>query len=448
MNLTVNKNRQQRLFGLSGTLALLLIIAGLAWLSHRYQAQVDLTANNSNTLSSASQKLLISLPEKIEITAFIKTGLSLRPQIAQLVARYQRFKPNLTITFIDPDLHPEQTRELAIGKEGAILVAYQDRIEKLKFVDESSLTNALLHLANAKERWITFLSGHGERAIDGKANFDLGQFGKELSQRKIVAQTQNLTVLPEIPSNSNLLVITAPAAPFLEGEITIIKNYIAQGGNLLLLTDPGDKYLQALESDLGIERLTGTLVDNGSKFYGLKDPSFILVNSYPEHAIFKDFQTITLYPVTAALSISPTTPFKAEALLNSSKDSWTELDSIAGQIQLNTERNEKQGPLTFAYALSRKTDAGNEQRIVVIGDGDFLSNAYIGNVGNLDMGLRVVSWINHDDGFININAKTATDKSLRLSELTVATMGFGYLIFIPLLLMTTGLIIWRKRKQS
>jgi gliding motility-associatede transport system auxiliary component len=100
-----------------------------------------------------------------------------------------------------------------------------------------------------------------------------------------------------------------------------------------------------------------------------------------------------------------------------------------------------------AYALTRAANEKTQQRIVVVGDGDFLSNAYIGNVGNLDMGLRMVNWLIHDDRFIDIPAKTASDKSLQLTETSVAVIGFGFLLAIPLSLMGTGFLIWRRRKR-
>jgi len=102
---------------------------------------------------------------------------------------------------------------------------------------------------------------------------------------------------------------------------------------------------------------------------------------------------------------------------------------------------------TLRQAQDRLKAGLFEQRIVVVGDGDFLSNSYIGNVGNLDMGLRMINWLIHDDRFIDIPAKIATDKSLQLSQISVAVIGFGFLVVIPLLLMGTGFYIWRKRKQ-
>lgn len=447
MKISRHIHQQIRLKNLFITVALLCMIGTLAWLSTRYTMQSDVTSNAGNTLSLASQKLLESLPDKIQVTAYIKKDPALRSQISQLVDRYKRYKPDLTLTYIDPDSQPEKTRELNIAPTGMILIEYQGRTEKLAFIDESSLTNALLQLANADERWVTFLTGHGERSPDGIANFDLGQFGKELDRRKIRAQTINMATMPAIPDNSALLVITAPAVPLLAGEIDLIKQYIRQGGNLLMLSDPDNQQLALLQQHLGLRQLKGTIVDSRSKLYGIDDPSFVLASEYAPHPITQGFQTITVYPVTAALEIDEETDFQAEALLSSAPQSWTETGAIAGKILFDADSDEKQGPLVFAYALTRDIDKKTQQRIVVVGDGDFLSNAYLGNVGNLDMGLRMVNWLIHDDRFIDIPAKTATDKSLQLGQITVALIGFGFLIVIPLLLMGTGFYIWRKRKQ-
>lgn len=440
-------HRKTRLKNTLITLAILCLLGTAAWLSTGYSAEADITRNSSNSLSLASKKLLASLPDHIQLTAYIKKDPALRSQIAQLVNRYKRHKIDLALVFIDPEAQPEKTRELAIDATGTVIVDYQGRSEKLNFIDESSLTNALLQLANAEERWVTFLTGHGERTPDGIANFDLGQFGKELNRRKIKAQALNLATIAVIPDNSALLVLTAPAVPLLAGEIELIKRYIEQGGNLLLLTDPGNHYLDALQKLLGLRQLPGTLVDSKSKLYGINDPSFVLAGDYLVHPITQGFKTLTVYPVASALTISEETDFKPVVLLKSATDSWTETGPLAGKILFDADGDEKQGPLAFAYSLSR--DLGNkvQQRIVVVGDGDFLSNAYLGNVGNLDMGLRMINWLIHDDRFIDIPAKIATDKNLHLSQFSVGLIGFGFLLFIPLLLLAAGFYIWRKRRQ-
>lgn len=447
MKLSLSSHQYRRF---KNTLIMLLVLGSLgvfANLSTRYSAQLDISNNASNTLSTATLDLLGSLPDPITITAYIKQGLPIRAQIGQLVDRYKRSKANLSLVFIDPDLQPEKTREFNIGSEGIILVEYQEQLEKLNYIDESSLTNALLQLASAQQHWLSFLSGHGERSASGTANSDLGLFAKALTRRNIKALALNLAQMPAIPDNSALLVISAPTSPLLADEWLIIKRYLDDGGNLLLLTDPNNLFLANLQDYLGIQALPGVIVDSDTKLNDINDPRFVIASHYPAHDISLGFQATSVFPISAALAINPNSPFKAEPLLQSSINSWTETGTISGKIRFDANSQEHQGPLTFAYALTRTTAKNNTQRIVVIGDGDFLSNAYLGHVGNSELGLKLVSWLSHDSHFLNIPAKTAVDKSLKLSQTTVNLMGFGFLIVIPLLLITCGFFIWRTRKN-
>lgn len=447
MKLSRHIHQQIRLKNLLVTAVFLCLFGALAWLSVRYPLQTDITANAENTLSSASEKILATLPGKVSVTAYVKKGLPMRFQIAQLIDRYSRYKADLTLNFVDPDDQPEISREHNIGPEGLVLVEYQGRIEKLRFIDESSLTNALLQLAKADEHWVTFLTGHGERSLEGIANFDLGQFGKEIARRKINVQSLNLASVPAIPGNSALLALSAPSSPFLPGEIDIIKNYLERGGNLLLLCDPGNTKLDSLLIILGLRQLPGTVVDANTRLYKINDPAFIVASEYTQHIITRGFRMISLFPVAAGFEVGDETEFLSTPLLNSGAGSWTETGPIIGNIRFEPDSDEKQGPIALAYALTREVKPHAEQRIIVVGDGDFLANAYLGNVGNLDMGLRMINWLIHDDRFIDIPSKIASDKSLQLTRTSVAVIGFGFLIILPLLLFSAGFFIWRRRKH-
>ncbi|MGJ0514551.1 MAG: GldG family protein [Methylomicrobium sp.] len=447
MKLTRHVHQQIRLKNRLLTLVFLCAVGGAAWLSTRFPYQVDWTQARSNTLSPATQKLLQAMPGKVSITAYIKTGLPIRLQIAHLIDRYTHLKPDLKLDFIDPNNDPQKARELNIGEEGLVVAEYQGRSEKLSFIDEATLTNALLQLTHAEDRWVSFLTGHGERSPEGEANFDLNRFSKELRRRKINAQMVNLAKLSSIPNNSALLVIASPSVSLLPGEIEIVKQYIQRGGNLLLLTDPGDRILDFLWPMLGIHPLPGQIVDKTARLAGINDPSFVIVSEYNRHPVTRNFQTLTVYPAAAGFDIDPDINYESVPLLNSSPESWTETGPLAGTIRFHPDSAEKQGPITLSYALTRNLENGNEQRIVVVGDGDFLANTYIGNAGNLDMGLRMINWLIHDDRFIDIPAKTAPDRSLKLTVTSITVIGFGFLIVLPLFLLGTGFVIWRRRRR-
>ena len=88
-----------------------------------------------------------------------------------------------------------------------------------------------------------------------------------------------------------------------------------------------------------------------------------------------------------------------------------------------------------------------EQRIVVIGDGDFLSNAYLGNGGNLNLGMNLIDWLGRDDALIAISPTTAPDLSLTLSKFASAVIGLTVLLGLPLLLLACGITIWLRRRH-
>lgn len=448
MKINRHIHHTMRLKGHLVTSLLLILLVAAAWLSQKYPARLDLSANASNTLSEASLKVLGKLGEPVHIQAFIHEA-TLRQQTKQLLSRYQYVKPDIEVQFIDPTLSPEQAREHNIGAQGAIIVDYQGRSEKIHYLDETSLTNALLRLADSRERWITFLGGHGERAPSGQANFDLGLFGNELEKRGLRAQEINLAQLSAIPDNSSLLVLSAPAVDLLDGEMEIIADYIGTGGNILLMIDPDNHYLDLFLMQLGLSTLPGKIVDKRSRLYGIDDPTFVLAGEYPAHAVTQGFRNITVFPVTAALTFeAEDNEYRAAPLLNSGNESWNETGPIAGKIRFDGDSDEREGPLDFAFALTRQLNEGKQQRIIVIGDGDFLSNAYLNNVGNLDLGLRMVNWLTNNDRFIDIPSKVVPGRTLQFSKPAIAMIGFGFLLLLPGLFLLAGIIIWRKRRRQ
>ncbi len=428
------------------TLIILLLICSLAWLSQHYDASIDLTIGHNNTLSTASQKILKNLPEAVSISAYIKQP-QLQKQLAQLLTKYQRFKADIEITFINPDKVPDKVREFNIGPQGAFIVEYRNRSKKIDFLDESTLSNALLQLSHTSERRISFLSGHGERSIFNQGNSELSIFAEELKKHKFQLTTLKLSQQPSIPADSSLLVIASPKTALLPAELNIIRDYIEQGGNLLLLTEPNTSHLSSLEQQLGLQKLPGTVVDSNAKLYGLDNPSFLLISGYPRHPISANFNSMTIFPLSAAFELNGETEFSSQALLSSSNNAWNETSVLTTHMQFDVDSAEKQGPLNIAYAFSRQYSENKQQRILVIGDADFLSNAYLGQVGNSELGFRLINWLSDNDLFIAIPPKTVPGKSLQLSKPAIASISFGFLFVLPFILISTGFIIWRKRKQ-
>ena len=457
-----------RLQNLLFSLLFLVAVGLLAWLSTQYSTQFDWTASHRHTLSETSKKVLALLKDPVTITAYARENQQVREPIRDLVDRYSRSKKDLTLNFVNPDTQPEKVRQLGIQVDGEMVVDYQGRSERIQEPGETSLTNALQRLATAEERHVVFLEGHGERSPQGKANHDLQQFAEELKRKGISLSMTNLATTPLIPDNTDVLVIAGPRTNLLPGEIKLIEDYVAKGGNLWWLGDPGDLHgLNSLADQLGVKFLPGTVVDASTQLLGINDPTFALVADYPPHAITQGFQQMTVFPAAAALAPSEKSEFEKEPLLTTLERSWTEIGPIEGKIGFDANQGERQGPLELGFALTRRREAPirveadknqkdgsaqvaetpNEQRIIVLGDGDFLSNAYLGNGGNLELGINMVQWLSRGDALLNIPAKIAPDRNLQLSPIASGAIAVGFLFLLPILLIGIGAWIWFKRRS-
>ncbi|UCE89796.1 MAG: GldG family protein [Pseudomonadota bacterium] len=473
MEVTKQSRTRLRLQNYAFVVLFLAVIGLLAWLSHRYNFEADWTATGRNVLSEASKKVLERMEGPVSVTAFATESelIPTRKRIRETLARYQRIKQDIELSFVNPQTDPQRTRELGIKVDGELVIEYNGRSEHVQNLTEETLTNALQRLMRSGERNVVFITGHGERAPSGTERFDLGAFTRHLETKGIKVSAVNLAEARAIPDNTAVLVIASPQVAYLAGEVQLVRDYLRAGGNLLWLHEPGNTHgLDAVARDLGVSFVPGVIVDPTTQMLGIANPSLALVTGYPEHPISSDFHLMTLYPQSVGVRHDTSVGWNGAPFLQTARGSWSETGPMRGVVELDPA-NDTLGPLTIGLALSRElnedaaasdgqSDAGDpaeekassddqvrKQRVVILGDGDFLSNTYLGNQGNQDMGHNIVNWLSHDDSFIAIPAKTAPDTQLSIDEATWSVVGLFFLIVLPLLLLASGVVIWWRRRK-
>ena len=433
-----------------------LIIGLLAWASTRHGVQFDWSAGSRNTLSEASRTVLAGLDGPVRVTAYARDNPALRDGIPRLVGRYQRHKPDLTLGSVNPDLLPDRVRDLEITRDGELYLEYRGRGAKIQHLGEQSLTHALQRLSRQTEHVLLFLDGHGERKPLGTANHDLGTFGRELAKTGILARPLDLTVETQIPPAA-ALVIAGPRRPVSPNVIEVILKFLERGGHLLWLLEPGESAgLHRLAATLGVTARPGVVVDPDAQRLGIRNPTFIPIADYGPHPITESLRAPALLPQVAALEVRPPASWTATVLLESQPRSWMETGPIDIPLRFDPDRAEPSGPLTVGLALFRPYPvespdaddprAGSQQRVVVIGDGDFLSNTYLGNGANMELGLNIVNWLFGDEALIAIPPRTAPDPHLQLSEGMLALLAAVFLIGLPGMLLASGWLIWLRRR--
>lgn len=426
----------------------------LAALAARFGFTSDWSAGDRATITPQSRALLAQLHGPLEAVSFARPG-ALRAKAELLVDRYRRFKPDLKLRFVDPDLDPIATQDAGITANGELVLRWHDQHQSVTQLDEHSFSDALVRLARGGTRLIAFVTGDGERDATGNGAADLGEFEKALSARGVRALPLNLAEAAEIPRNASLVVLASPQAALPPDSVKKLEDYVANGGNLLWLTEPGgdDLGLAPLAQALGIKRLSGTIVDKAGDAAGLRDPRIVVATRYPTQAITDDFHINTMFPRVAALAALNGAPWKIQPILQSSAHSANQTAAFepapVARGASAAGSGELKGPLTFGYALSRLSPSPDkrQQRVVMVGDGDFLSNAYLADAGNRAFGERLVDWLLGDDALASA-PRAASDSVLKPTRTQLGVITFGYLLALPILLILLGgWIGWRRRRR-
>lgn len=449
--ITVNDKLRMHWRVQNGVFIVLLILfaVSLGYLAWKTRVQWDVSQNGRHSLSQASVEGLKKISGPVDITVYATAQDAelgdIRKVISEFLSRYQRAKPDLTVTFIDPVEQPKLTQDAGVQVNGEMVVVFNGKREHLTTFNEQALTSLLLRLVRSREKLVMMLAGHGERKLDGAAGHDLGEFGRQLTINGFKLGTLNLSIDHDVPANASMLIITSPQVDLTDGEVDKLLAYVARGGNLLWLIDQAPLHgLQPLAEKLELTLTPGVVVDPQAQ--QLKLPiTFALGANYGQHPVTHNFDYITMFPFARQITVNENEAWHSVSLVEAAQSGWVETGKLDSGIAFD-KIYDVSGPVSIAATLSR-TLQDREQRIAVIGSGNFLANTYIGNGNNLDFGINLVNWLTGDENLVAIQPRATLDSSLILSEPMLIFIAGGFLIVLPLAFLTSGAVIWWRRRR-
>jgi len=371
----------------------------------------------------------------------------------------QRSKSDINLKFINPTEEPKVVQEANIKQDGEVVVEFNKRVEHIfPPIIEQDMTNLLVRLSRTNTKPIMFLDGHGERHMQGVKNHDLGEFGKQLEAKGFKFANPDLTIAQAVPSNGAMLVIASPQVNVSDIEAKKIKAYIEAGGNVLwLLDDNNFKGLDEVAEYLGIKVSPGIVVDMTAAQYGA-DAKVAFASLYGDHPITRNFQLRTLFPEAREVDAKASYDFgwKVGRLVEVAPNGWLESTKIEPgvknqKVQFNQEED-KRGPINIGVALER-TYGKKGQRVVVMGNANFLSNTFITNGGNRDFGINIINWLAGDDELITIQPMLLKDANVTIPSTDAGravawTVFHSFQFFIPIGFFIAGIWFWWRRRKA
>jgi len=439
----------------------LMLVVLLGYLAGQYHVAKDITQANRNILTQGSVNVLKQMKEPINITVFATKddasgGDNFRKGMIDFIARYQREKKNVNLKFINPSIEPKLAQDAGVKEDGEVVVEYNKRSEHIiPPIAEQEMTNLLVRLSRTNQQAVMYLDGHGERNLLGVKNHDIGEFGKQLEKKGFKFANPDLTVAQAVPSNGAMLVIASPQVNVSEVEAKKIKAYLERGGNLLWLVDDNNLHgLESVAEYLGMTVSPGIALDMASAQYGA-DARVAFASLYGEHAITKNFMLRTLFPEAHQVTAIGTDEngWKVSNLVEVAPNGWLMAGKLAKDAKPEfNEKTDKRGPINIGVALER-IYGKKGQRVVVMGNANFLSNTFITNGGNLDLGVNIVNWLAGDDQLITIQPMPLKDINVTIPDsdsgrLVAWTVFHGFQYFLPLAMMIAGFYFWWKRRKA
>ncbi len=444
------------------------VIAGINYLAYRCPWRWDLTQTQQHTLTDYTHQVLAQLQDDVNITAFF-AGLPAR-YLEDMFQEYERNSNRRVKTdILDPLVDIGQAAQfgnIISSKENKVIVQSASGRKDVDFTDspltEEQLTNALLQVTRT-ERHAYFLTGHGEYRINSEEDKGLKVFTQLLEKNNIQSHDLILTS-GGIPDDCDILIVAGPQEPLSEGEEAAIEDYLKAGGDALFLiehtviTTP-DKALReeelnrnpslnAILTQWGVRIANDIVVDLASHASG--DVGSPATRNYPEHDAIVQGLDYTFYIRPRSISVlgnrRETVRVAPLVMTASPRESWGE-----------TNRNltvkyddilDRPGPVPIAFVIMEPKE-DNEQsdtRIAVYTDADFLSNAFIKQYSNAQMGLSVVNWLSELDYHVFLDRQIITVGRLDLTsqEKRVVVV---ILFALPFFIVSAGVMVWLQGKE-
>lgn len=453
-----NKNRiTYQLLMIVGVIILINI------LSERFFVRLDFTNDKRYTLSEATRNILRNLKQPVTVSAYFTEDLppqysNIRREFTDLLVEYGNISRGMLVfEMINPK---DEETEMAAMREGVqpvivnirerdqvkqqkafmgAVVKMGDRKEIIPLIQpdaamEYALSSSVKKLSVVDKPLVGFIQGHGQPPLSS-----LQQAMAGLLVLNNVEEV-NLNDSPVNLSRFKSLVMLGPTETIPQEHISLLNNYLANGGNLLVALNRVDgdfTTLQASAVETGLERWLaekGIIVESrmiidancgsvgvtqqaGFMQYttNIRFPYLPVINKFADHPITKGLSNVLLQFASPVI-------FTGDSALVFEPIAFTSEKSDARSVPLYfevqkqwTDRDFPQSNLAVAATLQGSISGGVPSRMVIFGDANFpVSGEPRQNLqrDNVNLLINAIDWLSDDTGLVELRTKGVASRPM------------------------------------
>lgn len=416
----------------------------------------DLTEDKENTLSPEMVAVLENLPGKMSATGYY--AQIPRDEAQSLLENMKvNSKGNFDYQFVDPDADPLAAKNAGVTGDGKIVLELSGRKEIADYADETELLRAMNRLLKPEARTVYFLTGHGERDINGSGQTGMSRARETLENKNYTVKTLNLLAENRIPDDAKVIIVAGPMQPLAPAEVGLLNKYAQQGGALIVMEDPlpftdfgeaTDPLAESLERVWGIRMRNDFVVDTASTTI----QNAIGANYNPSHPVTNAMTLVSIFPLARSIEVSTqlSDGRSLTSLVETSPDSqsWGETDfSVLDQTnaQVALDETDTPGPLTLVASSEDLTTKG---RVIVFGNSIFVTDEGFDAYGNGDLFVAAVDWGAGDDSPVDITITPPTQRTfLPPGQVQWLAILLGSVCILPGLVLGAGVASWLSRRR-
>ena len=463
-------------------LALITILASLAYLTTRFDKTFDLTEEKLHSLSEQTLSVLNSM-EEIKVTVFYKgkQSLSTKHELERYLKIYKQNASHIHFEYIDAHLNNKRAKSYLEplsdknNKDVFLFVEYQSKKVRVEEpIRENTILSALIQVSRRVDQNIYFTSGHGERDVFAEHAQGLSIFTSALKEASFNVMEWNfIEKRSGVPEDASALMILGPTKPFFEQERQWIKEYVQKDGRVFIALDPGvnQNLAPVLKETFGVEFKNNFIVSPISSLVGKSNTSVMGMDYNVNHLITKDFVQVmggftSIFDEVSQITFGDHPQVKISPLIHSvggftvssldiapaqeKQQSFVMAVAVEEETNVNTDNEkETQENKDENKNSNKEQDQKSTNRFiaVIFGDSDFLTNSSL-NIGiHKDIALNTISYLADRENLLNIRPKQPKGTRMVLTQ-AHKLMLIIVAILLPLICFICAVFVWVRRNWA